>query len=242
MLFMIGLEIDLKKIVRAGNVILVTSAAQILGCFALGARAVSRSSAFRSATAASTRSISPPPWRCRSTVIIVKVLYDKRELDTLPGRITLGVLVLQDLFAILFLAIQPSLNDLTLRCRAGVGLRVAMLLAQRAAVQPLHAAASLPPDRAPAGARAGRRAGLVLRGRRVRRVSRPVPRDGRADRRRFALDLPLRARRHRQGHVAARLLHHAVLRRARHDDPAADILGARPRAHSRRFHAGRAGS
>ena len=35
-----------------------------------------------------------------STVIIVKVLYEKRELDTLPGRITLGVLVLQDIFAI----------------------------------------------------------------------------------------------------------------------------------------------
>ena len=47
-----------------------------------------------------------------STVIIVKVLYEKRELDTLPGRITLGVLVLQDLFAILFLAVQPNLDDL----------------------------------------------------------------------------------------------------------------------------------
>lgn len=38
-----------------------------------------------------------------STVIIVKILYDKRELHTLAGRLTLGVLVLQDLFAILFL-------------------------------------------------------------------------------------------------------------------------------------------
>ena len=47
-----------------------------------------------------------------STVIIVKVLYEKRELDTLPGRITLGVLVLQDIFAILFLAVQPSLDKL----------------------------------------------------------------------------------------------------------------------------------
>jgi Kef-type K+ transport system membrane component KefB len=47
-----------------------------------------------------------------STVIIVKVLYEKRELDTLPGRITLGVLVLQDLFAILFLAVQPNLDNL----------------------------------------------------------------------------------------------------------------------------------
>ena len=36
MLFMIGLEIDLKKIVRAGKVIMVTSAVQIVGCFALG--------------------------------------------------------------------------------------------------------------------------------------------------------------------------------------------------------------
>src|SRR5262245_21063852 len=49
-----------------------------------------------------------------STVIIVKVLYEKRELDTLPGRITLGILVLQDVFAILFLAVQPSLADLKL--------------------------------------------------------------------------------------------------------------------------------
>jgi Kef-type K+ transport system membrane component KefB len=47
-----------------------------------------------------------------STVVIVKVLYEKRELDTLPGRITLGILVLQDIFAILFLAVQPSLADL----------------------------------------------------------------------------------------------------------------------------------
>jgi Kef-type K+ transport system membrane component KefB len=111
MLFMIGLEIDLKKIVRAGSVILVTSAVQIIGCFGLalglfllmgltlgGGR-------FDALYLAAAVALS-------STVIIVKVLYDKFELDTLPGRITLGVLVLQDLFAILFLAIQPSLNDL----------------------------------------------------------------------------------------------------------------------------------
>src|SRR6185503_17711951 len=36
MLFMIGLEIDLKKIARSSNTILATSAVQILGCFALG--------------------------------------------------------------------------------------------------------------------------------------------------------------------------------------------------------------
>ena len=46
-----------------------------------------------------------------STIIIVKILYDKRELETLAGRITLGVLVLQDIAVILFLAIQPNLKN-----------------------------------------------------------------------------------------------------------------------------------
>ena len=111
MLFMIGLEIDLKKIIRAGSVILVTSAVQIFGCFALGLLLFYLmglplgGGRFDALYLAAAVALS-------STVIIVKVLYDKFELDTLPGRITLGVLVLQDLFAILFLAIQPSLNDL----------------------------------------------------------------------------------------------------------------------------------
>jgi Kef-type K+ transport system membrane component KefB/voltage-gated potassium channel Kch len=69
-----------------------------------------------------------------STVIIVKVLYDKNELDTLPGRITLGILVLQDLFVILFLAIQPNLQNL----HFGIGIisvaRVALLVAAALAV------------------------------------------------------------------------------------------------------------
>ena len=36
MLFMIGLEIDLKKIIRAGSWILITSAHADFGCFGLG--------------------------------------------------------------------------------------------------------------------------------------------------------------------------------------------------------------
>ena len=44
-------------------------------------------------------------------LIVVKLLYDKFELTTLPGRITLGVLVCQDIWAIIFLALQPNLHD-----------------------------------------------------------------------------------------------------------------------------------
>jgi Kef-type K+ transport system membrane component KefB len=111
MLFMIGLEIDLKKIVRAGRVILFAAGGQLLGGCLLGilffaAIGLSLGSGrFDALYLCVACALS-------STVIIVKVLYEKRELDTLPGRITLGVLVLQDIFAILFLAVQPSLADL----------------------------------------------------------------------------------------------------------------------------------
>jgi Kef-type K+ transport system membrane component KefB len=127
MLFMIGLEIDLKKIVRAGSTILVTSAVQIVGCFglALGLFLLMGltlgGGKFDALYLAAAVALS-------STVIIVKVLYDKFELDTLPGRITLGVLVLQDLFAILFLAVQPSLDNLQADVVLLSLVRVAVLL------------------------------------------------------------------------------------------------------------------
>jgi Kef-type K+ transport system membrane component KefB len=110
LLFMIGLEIDLRKMVRAGRSITVTAMTQVGGglvlgllffwlCgFGLGGGSLD---ALYLAVAAALS----------STVIIVKLLYDKRELDTVVGRLTLGVLVLQDVFAILFLALQPNLRD-----------------------------------------------------------------------------------------------------------------------------------
>jgi Kef-type K+ transport system membrane component KefB len=108
LLFMIGLEIDLKKMLSAGKVITLTAGVQILGCFVSGwlvfnfvGPAENRLEALYLAAAAAMS----------STVIIVKILYDKRELETLAGRITLGVLVLQDIAVILFLALQPNLKN-----------------------------------------------------------------------------------------------------------------------------------
>ena len=132
MLFMIGLEIDLKKIVRAGRVILVAAGGQLAGACLLGilffvaigfSMGGGRFDALYLCIACALS----------STVIIVKVLYEKRELDTVPGRITLGILVLQDIFAILFLAVQPSLGNLQLSVVllsiGRVGLLVAVALA-----------------------------------------------------------------------------------------------------------------
>ena len=108
LLFMIGLEIDLKKMLTAGKVITVTALSQIVGCVLLGwgfFRLIGLGDTWLEALYLGVAAAMS------STVIIVKLLYDKRELETLAGRITLGLLVLQDVFVILFLAVQPNLKN-----------------------------------------------------------------------------------------------------------------------------------
>lgn len=115
LLFLIGLEIDLKKVLSTGKLITLTAAAQILGGCALGVLFF-RALGYPLSAGSLDALYLGVAAALSSTVIIVKLLYEKRELDTLPGRLTLGVLVLQDLFAILFLAMQPNLQH------AGFGL------------------------------------------------------------------------------------------------------------------------
>lgn len=110
LLFMIGLEIDLKKILGAGKLIFVTGALQMLGGCAVGVLFF-RLLGYPLGGGAMDALYISVALASSSTVIIVKLLYEKRELDTLPGRITLGVMVLQDLFTIIFLAIQPNLAN-----------------------------------------------------------------------------------------------------------------------------------
>lgn len=109
LLYMIGLEIDLKQILGAGRAITLTGIAQIFGGGILGVilfRALGlplHAGALDALYLAVAAALS-------STVIVVKILYDKHELETIAGRITVGILVLQDLFAVLFLAIEPNLS------------------------------------------------------------------------------------------------------------------------------------
>jgi Kef-type K+ transport system membrane component KefB len=145
MLFMIGLEIDLKKIVRAGKVILFAAGGQLIGgcllgmLFFLGIGLSMGSGHFDALYLCVACALS-------STVIIVKVLYEKRELDTLPGRITLGVLVLQDIFAIL----QPSLDNLQVSVillsigRVGVLVATALVLSRYVLPRLFHQIARRP--------------------------------------------------------------------------------------------------
>src|SRR5919108_406038 len=110
LLFIIGLEIDVPRVLQAGRTILVLGLLQFPLCaaltwYALGG-AVSgfggRLDAFYVAVALSLS----------STLIVVKLLFDKLEISTFAGKLTLGILIFQDLWAISFLALQPNLDQL----------------------------------------------------------------------------------------------------------------------------------
>ena len=110
LLFMIGLEIDLRTLRGSGRPLLTVGILQFPLCVGLGLLAAPLlgfgwgGRDFAPLYVAVAAALS-------STMIVVKILYDKHELDTLPGRLTLGVLVFQDIWAILFLAVQPDLRD-----------------------------------------------------------------------------------------------------------------------------------
>jgi Kef-type K+ transport system membrane component KefB len=130
LLFMIGLEIDLKKMLSAGSKVIVPGILQFPLCLGAGylafhgLKAVGLSvgeSAYAELYCAIAISMS-------STMIVVKLLFDKFELDTLPGRITVGILVFQDIWAIMVLAVQPNFADPRIGAIALTFLRGALLV------------------------------------------------------------------------------------------------------------------
>lgn len=110
LLFIIGLEIDLKKLLSAGRTVLITGIGQFLLCVGLGI-GLALLMGFTPAGGNFEWLYLGVTLALSSTLVVVKLLYDKSELTTLPGRITLGVLVCQDIWAIVFLALQPNLHD-----------------------------------------------------------------------------------------------------------------------------------
>ena len=134
LMFMVGLELDISKIKKSGKSLLFLAVLQFAVCVALGLAffnlpGFSGGGEYAALYLAVVFGMS-------STMIVVKLLYDKFELDTLPGRLTLGILVLQDIWAIIFLTIQPNLADpaigtLGLSLLKGVGLVVGCLLVTR---------------------------------------------------------------------------------------------------------------
>lgn len=147
LLFMIGLELDLKKIKESGRSMVITGISQFLLCAALSlgfllllGLSLTGSPPF-SYEVLGVKIVGGPYdalylaacLALSSTTIVVKLLYEKFELDTLAGRFTLGVLIFQDLWAIVLLGIQPNLANpqvlvILMSFAKGIGLVVISLL------------------------------------------------------------------------------------------------------------------
>ena len=105
LLFVVGLKLDPALIRTAGFVAVVSGLGQVIITTVLGflitfAFGVDLLSAFYISLALTFS----------STVIIVKVLSDRREIDSLHGRIALGILIVQDIVVILALTLLSGLE------------------------------------------------------------------------------------------------------------------------------------
>lgn len=104
LLFLVGLKLDLRNVRQIGPVALATGLGQLAFTIAIGflLLLVLGKGQLEALYVAVALTFS-------STIIIVKLLSDKRELDSLHGRIAVGFLIVQDLAVVVAMMAMSSL-------------------------------------------------------------------------------------------------------------------------------------
>ncbi len=105
LLFLVGLEMDIKALKNVALVSTIGGAIQIAILFVLG-YLIALLLGFLSIEAAYIGLMVS----FSSTMVVMKLFSDQRELNTLHGRIAIGILLLEDIIAILALSILTSVN------------------------------------------------------------------------------------------------------------------------------------
>ena len=116
LLFLIGLEIDFKKILNSGKAIIVSGLLQYPLTILFGMAAVKLmiwlgiggSLLASSEHAAIYIGVIIAG---SSTLLVVKLFQEHFELDTEPGRLALGMLIFQDIWVIVAILIQPNIDN-----------------------------------------------------------------------------------------------------------------------------------
>lgn len=108
LLFIVGMELDLRRLRGVGIFPAVAGIAQILLVFGAGYLAGAYLG-FTSMESFYTGLILA----FSSTMVVIKLLADNVELNTLHGRIIIGILLVQDLLVVLALSIISNINNLT---------------------------------------------------------------------------------------------------------------------------------
>jgi len=113
LLFLIGLEIDLRKLLKSGKPLVLTGLLQFPLCVAFGFAATYaiNSAGWGSFAGQYTGLYVGMVAAASSTLLVVKLFIDSGQLDTVVGRVSLGVLIFQDVWAIVVLALQPNFAE-----------------------------------------------------------------------------------------------------------------------------------
>ncbi len=115
LLFMVGLELDVTQLKKIGKTALLTGAGQIVFTSVLG-YALLRALHFSPASSL----FMAPALTFASTIIIVKLLTEKKELQSLYGKIVVGVFLMQDFVAVLILLALASVSSETASLYSGL--------------------------------------------------------------------------------------------------------------------------
>ena len=123
LLFLVGLKLDLKLIRSIGRVALATGLGQVAFTAAIGFLiglwlGLDPVTSLYVAVALTFS----------STIIIVKLLTDKKEADALHGRIAIGFLIVQDLFVVLAMMVLSAFGIGAEGGGAGTAWRIASVL------------------------------------------------------------------------------------------------------------------
>jgi Kef-type K+ transport system membrane component KefB len=135
LLFIVGLKLDLRIIKSVGKIALLTGLGQVLftsffGYFIGLALGFSSLHSFYIAIALTFS----------STIIIVKLLSDKKEIDSLHGQIAIGFLIVQDIVVIIMMIILSAIQkggetslsqDIVRTILVGIGLIVFTVAAMK---------------------------------------------------------------------------------------------------------------
>ena len=109
LLFIIGLGLNTTIIKRLGKVVLITASAQIILTALVGYIA-----ATASGMSAAMAVVAGVALTFSSTIIIIKLLNDKRQQTRLYGQISIGILLVQDIVASIALVLLAAGKDGTI--------------------------------------------------------------------------------------------------------------------------------
>ncbi len=115
LLFVIGLEIDMQRILASGRTLLLAGLLQFPLTLVFGI-AVTKLLIFLGIGGLLTEAPLAPLYvgvaiSVSSSLLVVKLFQEHFQLDTRPGQISLIILIFQDIWAIVVTLVQPSLDN-----------------------------------------------------------------------------------------------------------------------------------